>query len=96
MSNSKLLPEITLDEIALEGLDGLTIESKYAFVKLWNIGSKITHENARRPLEASVDTPQVAVSPEGKLLLPNLAICIHSEMCAILRIARRAPHNHSI
>lgn len=29
MSNSKLLPEITLDEIALEGLDGVTIESEY-------------------------------------------------------------------
>lgn len=29
MSNLVLLPEIVVDEVALEGLDGLTIESEF-------------------------------------------------------------------
>lgn len=30
MANLVLISEIVIDEVALEGLDGLTIESKYA------------------------------------------------------------------
>lgn len=80
MNNSGLLIHAVLDEISLEGLDGLTIPSEEAKTLSQTSIQIFFH----RLVDSIVGSPQFGTATECQLLQSNLDVPVETRLIAVL------------
>lgn len=91
MANLKILSDVTVDEIALEGMDGLTIDSKTRPPTLKSPTRQPSPIFSRcRPLDPSRRPPEMDAAAARQSPPQHLALHSHQSGAALLRAGRAA------
>lgn len=84
MNNSGLLIHAVLDEISLEGLDGLTIPSKKKIFLPIFFDTIFPSKSFHRLMGPIICSPQITTATECQLLQSNLEIPSKTKLIALL------------